>query len=82
MDTWVRIEKKRVAVIIIMSFFLLLFPSSFVYGQWWDSVNPPSVSSSWSLSGVHFTSATEGWAVGYAPAFQVPSPLLSEKRRN
>jgi len=63
MDTWVRIQKKRVGVMII-SLFLLLFSSSFVYGQW-DSINPPSsFSSLWDLQGVHFTSATEGWAVG------------------
>ena len=40
MDIWVRIQKKRVGVMII-SLSLLLFPSSFVYGQW-DLVNPPS----------------------------------------
>ena len=66
MDSWVRIPKKRVGVIII-SLFLLLFSSSFVYGNGvpgWDSINPPYVSSGWWLEGVHFTSATEGWAVG------------------
>ena len=63
MDPWVTIQKKRVGVFII-SLSLLLFSSSFVYGQW-DSVNPPSVSSAWDLYGVHFTSANEGWAVGY-----------------
>ena len=30
----------------------------------WSSVAPPSVSSSWSLHGVHFISAGEGWATG------------------
>ena len=67
MDSWVRIPKKRVGVIII-SLFLLLFSSSFVYGNGvpgWDSINPPYVSSGWWLEGVHFTSATEGWAVGF-----------------
>ncbi len=30
----------------------------------WTPVTPPSVSTSWNLTGVHFTSATEGWAAG------------------
>jgi hypothetical protein len=30
----------------------------------WTSVAPPSVSSSWSIEGVHFASPSEGWAVG------------------
>jgi len=30
----------------------------------WDLLDPPAVSSEWYLYGVHFTSATEGWAVG------------------
>jgi fibronectin type 3 domain-containing protein len=30
----------------------------------WTSVTPPDVSSSWELSNVHFTSPSEGWAVG------------------
>ncbi len=32
----------------------------------WDSINPPTVSPEWELAGVHFTSATDGWAVGWA----------------
>ena len=63
MDSWVRIQKKNVGVV-ILSLFVLLFSSSFVYGQW-ESINPPSVSSDWQLEGVHFTSGTEGWAIGY-----------------
>jgi len=31
----------------------------------WDLINLPSVSPNWYLYGVHFTSPTEGWAVGY-----------------
>ena len=34
-------------------------------GGVWTSVTPPSVSSDWWLNAVHFTSADEGWAVGY-----------------
>ncbi len=37
-------------------------------GGKWTSVTPPApvgVSGAWQLSGVHFTSATEGWAVGW-----------------
>jgi len=30
----------------------------------WTSVIPPDVSNNWELSGIHFTSANEGWAVG------------------
>ena len=33
-------------------------------GGAWSSVPPPSVSSNWTLSGVHFISSSEGWAVG------------------
>ncbi len=31
----------------------------------WDWVDPPSVSFNWYLYSVHFSSATEGWAVGF-----------------
>ena len=62
MDSWVMIYKKR-AVVFLLTLTVLLFSSSFVYAQW-ESVNPPSVSSNWYLLGVHFTSPTEGWAVG------------------
>ena len=51
MDSWVMIQKRRVGVITI-SLFLLLFLSSFVYGNGvpgWDSINPPSVNSDWTL---------------------------------
>jgi hypothetical protein len=30
----------------------------------WTAVSPPTVSSNWFLSGLHFTSSSEGWAVG------------------
>jgi hypothetical protein len=33
-------------------------------GGAWSSVTPPSVSGNWYLLGVHFTSPSEGWAVG------------------
>ena len=42
----------------------LLFSKSSLYGQW-TSVTPPTVSVDWLLAGIHFTSADEGWAVGY-----------------
>jgi hypothetical protein len=31
----------------------------------WTPVIPPNVSSDWRINAVHFTSANEGWAVGY-----------------
>ena len=34
-------------------------------GGTWTSVAPPDVCSDWNLSGVHFTSADEGWAFGF-----------------
>ena len=51
MDSWVMIQKRRAGVIMI-SLFLLLFLSSFVYGNGvpgWDSINPPFVHSDWTL---------------------------------
>jgi hypothetical protein len=33
-------------------------------GNAWSNVTPPSVSSFWNLYGVHFSSSSEGWAVG------------------
>ncbi len=64
MDTRVGAQKKSIGVI-ILSLFLLLFSSSLVYGQW-DSIDTATIvsSSDWAFGGVHFTSATEGWAVG------------------
>jgi len=41
----------------------LLFTESTLYGQW-KSVNPPTMSGSQTFNGVHFISATDGWAVG------------------
>ena len=43
---------------------ILFFSSTLVQAQW-TVVTPPAVSDSWELYGVHFTSATEGWAAGY-----------------
>ena len=57
--------KKRVRFFFISPIVLLLLlgTTSFVYGQW-SYVNPPTLSGSWTLTGVHFTSPGEGWAVG------------------
>ena len=43
---------------------IVAFNSGFRYAQW-ISVTPPHVSKEWKLNAVHFTSAAEGWAVGY-----------------
>jgi heptaprenylglyceryl phosphate synthase len=42
---------------------ILLIPIPLVYAEW-TSISPPYVSSNWALSSVHFTSSSEGWAVG------------------
>ena len=42
---------------------ILLVSTSLVYAGW-IVVSPPAVSSDWTLYGVHFTSTSEGWAVG------------------
>jgi len=42
---------------------MVLLSHSFVYGGW-KNVNPPPVSTDWTLYGVHFASKDEGWAVG------------------
>jgi hypothetical protein len=39
---------------------ILLIPIPLVYAEW-TPISPPYVSSEWSLSSVHFTSASEGW---------------------
>ena len=31
----------------------------------WESVTPPNISNNWYLMGIHFSSSSEGWAVGY-----------------
>jgi hypothetical protein len=38
----------------------ILYPESLA----WTTVDPPSLSSSWGLKGIHLTSSSEGWAVG------------------
>jgi hypothetical protein len=43
---------------------IILFSHSLVHSEWESVVAPPAVGYSWGLHGVHFTSATEGWAVG------------------
>ena len=62
MNSWVRVEKKRVGVIILY-LLVVVFWSSFVYAQW-TSVVPPSGTAGWVLQAIHFTSPDEGWAVG------------------
>jgi hypothetical protein len=42
----------------------------------WSVVNPPDVSSNWLLSSVHFTSTSEGWAVGYGSDFSTRRGVL------
>ena len=50
-------------IIILVTSVVLLFSHKSAHSQW-TSVVPPAVSDVWSLNGVHFTSANEGWAVG------------------
>lgn len=51
-------------LIFILPLIILLSSQSPVHGQW-TSVAPPVGSGDWMLYAVHFTSDTEGWAVGY-----------------
>ena len=44
-------------------FMIVLFSTSYVCAGW-KAISPPAVSSDWTLYRVHFTSSTEGWAVG------------------
>jgi hypothetical protein len=55
--------RKKGFYLVIMIVTVLLLPSSVVFAKW-TSVTPPDVSSGWGLNGVHFTSSSEGWAVG------------------
>ena len=50
--------------LISIPIFIILCLQSSAYGQW-KSVTPPTLSGEWTLLDVHFTSANEGWAVGY-----------------
>ena len=50
--------------LLFLPFIILLLSSSSVFGQW-TSITPPAVSGYWTLSGVHFTSANEGWVAGW-----------------
>ena len=47
----------------VLAVAMLLLSGSRVCAGWVD-LSPPDVSPDWSLYGVHFTSADEGWAVG------------------
>ena len=47
----------------LLAITMLLLSGSLVCAGW-VALSPPNVSSDWSLYGVHFTSADEGWAVG------------------
>jgi hypothetical protein len=49
--------------IVMMVVAVLLLPGSMVFAKW-TSVTPPDVSSDWALQSVHFTSPSDGWAVG------------------
>jgi uncharacterized protein YbdZ (MbtH family) len=53
----------RMLVIGLLALTMLLLSGSLVFAGWF-ALSPPNVSSDWSLYGVHFTSADEGWAVG------------------
>ena len=53
----------RTVVIGLLALTMLLLSGSLVDAGW-VTISPPDVSSDWSLYGVHFTSADEGWAVG------------------
>ena len=39
-------------------------PTNPYFSSNWINIEPPDVSSNWSLNSVHFTSSNEGWAVG------------------
>jgi photosystem II stability/assembly factor-like uncharacterized protein len=54
--------KKRVMTLGILLMMLSL-PNSAVYAGW-ASISSPYISPWWLLKSVHFTSASEGWAVG------------------
>jgi hypothetical protein len=54
--------KNRILVLLIFSITLPL-SNSLVYAEW-TVITPPVSSSLWSLTGIHFTSTNEGWAVG------------------
>jgi hypothetical protein len=51
------------ALALLLPFIILLLSHSSVRAQW-TSVPPPTVDGNWFLTGVHFTSANDGWAVG------------------
>jgi hypothetical protein len=50
--------------IFFASLLTLLFVQSLAHSQW-TSVTPPTITGDWNLLDVHFTSANEGWAVGW-----------------
>jgi hypothetical protein len=56
--------RKKGFYIVMMIVTVLLLPGSIVFAKW-TSVTPPDVSGGWELSGVYFTSPSDGWAVGY-----------------
>ena len=54
----------RWVFILFLSFIIPLMSHSWVLAHWTEVI-PPTVSQNWDLYGVHFTSADEGWAVGW-----------------
>ena len=50
--------------LLFLPFVILLLSYSSVHAQR-TSITPPAVSGYWTLSGVHFTSANEGWVAGW-----------------
>jgi hypothetical protein len=63
MRVWSINFEKQLLISSLCFIILLLCSSTFVCAQW-SSASPPSVSTNWWLTGVHFTTADEGWAVG------------------
>ena len=59
----VDINHRKIVWGLVIVFSSLLFLNSSVYAEW-TSITPPNVSTNWDLSGVHFISTSEGWAVG------------------
>jgi hypothetical protein len=67
--------------VLFFPFLILLFSHSSVCGDWtsayaeWTSVTPPTVSETWWLKAVHFTSPDEGWAVGWNATYKTGALL-------
>jgi hypothetical protein len=57
-------DSKRSMLLIPIFVVILLFQASLAFSEW-VVVDPHYASPEWMLWDVHFTSSSEGWAVGY-----------------